>query len=161
MGDDMAANSSNVLRVNSVEEQTDYRNAVARVLLNIQRDSGNTLQEISEAIDVSLGTISNAANKRTDLSPIYLQRLGKRYGPSALDPIARLSGGRIVPLVAEEKDALPSLSASIHRIAVAQSPDSPGGVTITHSELLAMLPDLRAAVACINSLIVKAERIAA
>ena len=64
-------------------------------------------------------------------------------------------------LIAEERDALPSLSASVHRLAVAQSPDSPGGTTITHGELLAMLPDLRAAVECMNALIVKAERIAA
>lgn len=157
----MASRAFNVLRVNTVEEQTAYRSAVARVLLNIQRDFEVTLQDIAEKIDVSLGTISNAANKRNDLSPLYVQRLGKVFGPTALDPVARLYGGRIVPLVAEERDALPSLSASVHRLAVAQSPDSPGGASITHSELLAMLPDLRAAVDCMNALIVKAERIAA
>lgn len=157
----MASRAFNVLRVNSVEEQTAYRSAVARVLVNIQRDFEVTLQDIAEKIDVSLGTISNAANKRNDLSPLYVQRLGKVFGPSMLDPVARLYGGRIVPLIAEERDALPSLSASVHRLAVAQSPDSPGGTTITHGELLAMLPDLRAAVECMNALIIRAERIAA
>lgn len=157
----MASQALKVLRINCAEEQTDYRNAVARVLLNVQRDFDLTLQDIAEKIDVSLGTISNASNKRNDLSPLYVQRLGRVFGPSVLDPVARLYGGRIVPLEAEEKDALPSLSASIHRLAVAQSPDSPGGSAITHSELLAMLPDLRAAVSCMNALIVRAERIAA
>lgn len=157
----MATRATNVLFVNSVEEQTAYRDAVARVLLNVQRDFEVTLQDIAERIDVSLGTVSNAANKRNDLSPLYVQRLGKVFGPSMLDPIARISGGRIVPLSTADIDALPSLSASVHRLAVAQSPDSPGGYALTHSELLAMLPDLRCAVEAINSLIVRAERIAA
>ena len=118
----MASRAFNVLRVNSVEEQTAYRSAVARVLVNIQRDYDVTLQEIAEKVDVSLGTISNAANKRNDLSPIYVQRLGKVFGPQVLNPVARLYGGRIVPLVTEERDPLPSLSAS------AQSTRSaPGG----------------------------------
>ncbi len=77
----MASHPLKVLRINCAEEQTDYRNAVARVLLNVQRDFDLTLQDIAEKIDVSLGTISNASNKRNDLSPLYVQRLGRVFGP--------------------------------------------------------------------------------
>lgn len=157
----MASKPYNVLRVNAVEEQAAYRSAISRILLNIQHDYGCTLQDIAEAIDVSLGTISNAANRKCDLSPIYQQRLGKVFGPGILDPIARLYGGRSVACDAAEIDALPPLSASIHKIAVARSPDSPGGVAETHGELLAMLPELRAAQSAIAAMIRKAERIAA
>lgn len=157
----MASKPYNVLRLNAVEEQTAYRSAVARILLNIQQDYGVTLQEIAEAIDVSVGTIANAANKRNDLSPIYQQRLGKVFGAAILDPLARLYGGRSVASDASEIDALPPLSASIHKIAIARSPDSPGGVVETHCELLAMLPDLRKAQSAIAAMIAKAERIAA
>lgn len=157
----MASKPYNVLRVNAVEEQTAYRSAIARILLNIQHDYGCTLQDIAEAIDVSLGTISNAANKKCDLSPIYQQRLGKVFGAAILDPLARLYGGRSVPSDAAEFDALPALSASVHKIALARSPDSPGGVAETHCELLQMLPDLRAAQSAIAAMIAKAERIAA
>ncbi len=157
----MASHPCNVLRVNGVEETADYRKAVSRILANLQRDHDLTLLDIAERIDVSLGTVSNAANRKADLSPTYVQRLGKVFGPEVLNPIAALSGGRIVPLETDEADALPSLSASVHRLAVAQSSTSPGGQSITHGELLAMLPELRAAVASINALIVRGERLAA
>jgi len=151
----------NVLRVNTVEESNSLRSAVARVLLNIQQEYGMTLADIADAIDVSLGTISNAANKKCELSSVYRDRLGQVFGGHVLNPIAARFGSQIVPLHTSEADALPTLSASVHRLAVAQSADSPGGVSITHSELLAMVPDLRAAVQSLNSLIVRAERIAA
>ena len=157
----MASKPFNVLRVNRVEESNELRSAIATVLRNIQADHGVTLLEIAEMIDVSLGTISNAANKKTDLSPAYRQRLEKVFGPECMNPVARLSGSRIVPLETDEADALPSLTAAVHRIALARSPSSPGGAATLHSELLEMMPDLRAAAAAINALIVRGERIAA
>jgi transcriptional regulator with XRE-family HTH domain len=157
----MATNFSNVLRVNRIEEQTSFRRAVATVLVEIQRAHGLTLEEIAEAIDVSLGTVSNAANCKVDLSSTYLQRLGKVFGPEVLNPVAALSGGQIVPIEAREADPLPSLAASVHRIAVARSPDSEAGTALSHRELLAMVPELREAVSALNALLQRAERIAA
>ncbi len=157
----MASNPFNVLRVNAMEETTRYRSAVCQILLNIQRENDVTLADIAETIGVSLGTISNAANKKGDLSPTFLTRLGESFGTAMLDPWAALSGGRIVPLEPSAMDALPSLTASIHRIAVARSPDSDGGERTTHRELLEMLPDLRSAQAALTNLIMQAERIAA
>lgn len=154
--------SHNVLHVNTVEEQSAYRTAVARILSNIQHETGDTLLEIAERLDVSLGTISNAANKKCDLSPTFLKRLGRLYGGSMLDPYHALYGVRAVPLEADEgTEALPSLSASVHQLCVATSPTSEGGATITHRELLAALPELRAAQKAITALIVRAEKIAA
>jgi hypothetical protein len=68
---DEAMNARNVLHVNAVEETAAYRSAVAEILRRVQSGEGLTLLEISERIDVSLGTISNAANKKADLSPTY------------------------------------------------------------------------------------------
>jgi transcriptional regulator with XRE-family HTH domain len=143
----------NVLRVNPIEEQTAFRNAVARVLTCIQANSGDTLLEIAERIGVSLGTISNAANKKNDLSPTFINRLGQAYGPEALDPIHALYGARGVPLDADSTaDALPPLTASIHRLAVARSEASPGGERITHGELLEMEPEIDAAMKALTAL---------
>lgn len=142
----------NVLRVNPVEEQTAYRIAVARVLTCIQANTGDTLLDIAEKIGVSLGTISNAANKKNDLCRTFINRLGLVYGGQALDPIHALYGVRSTPLEASEDDALPSLTASIHKIALARSPDSPGGVTETHTELLGMEKEIDAALKALTSL---------
>jgi hypothetical protein len=157
----MASSPVNVLRENAVEEQTRYRAAVSAILLNIQRDFDRTLLQIAEDISVSLGTVSNAANRKADLSPTYLKRLGRAYGPEYIDPFVALVGGRVVPMEARDEDALPSLAASVHRLAVAQSPSSEGGAAITHRELLGMLPELRVAIAAMNALVVRAERLAA
>ena len=80
-----------VLRVNGAEEQADYTEAVAEMLRRIQVEHVGhdgkpiTLYEIAEAIDVSLGTISNAANKKGVLNPLYL---GVAWNRSQRHPIA-------------------------------------------------------------------------
>lgn len=133
-----------VLRVNAVEEQAAYRQAIAEILRNIQLDYDTTLQEIAEKIDVSLGTISNAANKKADLGAIYLNRLGRAYAPHVLDPYAKLAGGRVVARESgDEKDVLPILTMTAAQIAEARSPHSPGGVVETLRERLGYLPFLR------------------
>lgn len=134
----------NVLRVNATEETAAYRDAVAEILRNVQNDYGATLLEISETIDVSLGTVSNAANKKTDLNPIYLKRIGEAFGPNVLDPYARLMGGRFVRVEPDnDSDILPTLLSAGHLIAIARSPGSPGGTREVIQERLGYLPDLR------------------
>lgn len=132
--------SRSPLRVNAAEEQASYRKAVAEILRTVQTEEEVTLLEISEKIDVSLGTISNAANKKADLSSVYLNRIGQAYGPHYLDPYAALSGGRMIRREpAASNDILPALGLIAHRIAVARS--RPGAVEHLPDQL-AYLPDL-------------------
>src|SRR6187431_1448852 len=152
----------NVLRVNAVEEQTAYRLAVAEILRRVQSEHGVTLLEIADKIDVSLGTISNAANKKADLNATYLNRLGVVFGPNTLDPYAALSGGRMVPLeVSMQRDVLPFVQRAGLRIAEARDPASPGGPRETLREKLGYLPDLRALQKELGSLICLIEQEAA
>lgn len=149
---------SNVLRVNTVEERTAYQSAVAEILRNVQHDEGVTLAEISERIDVSLGTVSNAANKRCELNPIYLKRIGQAYGPHHLDPYAALAGGRVVAREhGRPTDILPTLTIATHQIAMARSPHSEGGVSETLREQLGYLPELRRLYRELGSLIDQIE----
>lgn len=157
----MADNSSNVLRWNGVEEQERYRAAVARVLLNIQQETGLSLNEIADRIDVSGQTLWNAANRKNDLNHHYVNRIAVCFGVEALNPLAALTGARYAPLNPTDDDALPSLTGAVHRLAIARSPESDGGVAMTHREVLAMMPDLLAAQRAINGLILRGERLAA
>lgn len=143
----------NVLRVNGYQETTSYRNAVAQILLDIQTHHVITLADIAESIDVSLGTISNAANKKTDLSPTFLKRIGECFGPEFLNPYAALSGGRMVRLQPTEDDPLPALLALATALCQAQSE----GKAHDHRVKLAMLPDLKAAQAAITNMMLQAE----
>lgn len=136
-------NGDNVLRVNSVEEETAYRCAVNEVINRIIAEHGATLIDIAEAVDVSVKTISNAFNKKHSLAQVYVARLGKRYGVHVLDPVAALSGGRMVPLyAADEADILPFVARVGLKIAEARDPKSEAGQRETHREQGGYLPDL-------------------
>src|SRR5690606_6226255 len=125
----------------------------------VQLDSGLTDEELGDELGVSDGTVRNARNERADLNAATIAKIGHKFGVEYLDPYAALYGARNVPIDAEEADALPSLTGAVHRLAVARSPSSPGGVKETHTELLDMLPELRAAQKALNALICKAERL--
>lgn len=135
----------NVLRVNAAEETAAYRTAVSDIIRKILADPDETLISIADTIDVSVGTISNAFNRKGDLNPIYLKRLGQAYGPHTLDPFYALSGGRSVPLEPQDVDPLPSLLRAGTAIAQMRDPASPGGSVETPSEQSAVLPVLEEA----------------
>lgn len=157
----MATKPFNVLRVNSIEEQRAYRDAIAASLANVQREYDLTLQEISEAIDVSLGTVSNAANKKCDLSSVYVQRLGKVFGGHVLNPVSALYGSHHTPIHGRDGDILPLIARANYKIAEARAPGSDGGIVETHREKLRYLPDLKELQTDLAALIVEIEALAA
>lgn len=157
----MADKSDSVLLPMALPTHKALRAAVAKIVRRIQADHDLTDEDFACSVGISEGTVVNARKERTDLNAATIAMIGAKFGVEALDPYAALYGARNVPLEADNSDALPSLSGAVHRLAVAQSPASRGGASVTHCELLDMLPDLRAALASINSLIVRAERIAA
>ena len=152
------ATRHSVLRVNAVEEQEQYRKAVAEILRNVQCDAGVTLLDISEAIDVSLGTISNAANKKADLSSVFLLRIGKVFGSHFIDPFIRLTGGRIVPVEhPSDEDVLPIVTKVAFGIASSRTPTSPGGVHETLRQQMQNLPDVREALRLLSGYVSSVE----
>jgi transcriptional regulator with XRE-family HTH domain len=153
--------ATNVLLPIHLPTQADLRDAVSAIIRRVQLDHDLTDDELARKLTISIGTVRNARNKACDLNAATIAVIGASFGAEVLDPYAKLYGARNVPLDVCEEDALPSLTGAVHRLAVAQSPSSPGGTAVTHSELLEMLPDLRTAQRAINSLICRAERIAA
>lgn len=157
----MSADRNNVLLPIALPTQKNLRGAVSKIICGVQHDMDLTDEELADELGISVGTVRNARNKLTDLNATTIAKIGAKWGPERLDPYSALWGARNVPLEYDDADALPSMSAAVHRLAVAQSPSSPGGTALLHNELLDMLPDLRAAQARINALIVRAERLAA
>lgn len=152
---------NNVMLPLDLPTQKSLRKAVAKIIRRVQLEHGLTDEELADELKVSVGTVRNARNEACDLNAATIARIGARFGAEVLDPYAALYGARNVPLDAAETDALPSLSGAVHRLAVAQSPNSRGGSKLLHDELLEMLPELREAQRAINALICRAERIAA
>jgi hypothetical protein len=137
-------NAHSVLHVNTIEETAAYRRAVATIIRDIQRDTEKDLVQIAESIDVSLGTISNAVNEKSDLNAIYLSRLGKRFGGAYLNPYLRMADVQASPLDGSmEADILPLLTALTHKVAMARDPAGPGGSAEVPQERAAYLGDLK------------------
>lgn len=157
----MADKSGSVLLPMPMPTHKALRAAVAKIVRRIQADHDLTDEDFAASVGISEGTVANARKDRTDLNAATIAMIGAKFGVEALDPYAALYGARNVPLEADNADAMPSLTGAVHRLAVAQSPSSKGGQSVTHCELLAMLPELRAAQASLNALIVREERIAA
>ena len=136
--------SHHVLRVNTVEEESDFRAAVHEALrIILTENEGATLISIAERIDVTVKTVSNAFNRTHSLSWCFLLRLGKAYGSHVLDPVMAMAGGRCVPLAASTRDILPFLNRAALKVAEARDPASPGGERELHTERLAYLRHLR------------------
>jgi hypothetical protein len=149
---------SNVLRVNEVEEEEAYLNAVSKILLNIQADNQITLVDIAAEVGVSPKTISNASNKKGALKAVLLKRLGQRYGCYTLDPYTNLAGGRVIPTERDDGgDVLPTMTLTSARIAAARSPNSSGGVSETLRDQLGYLPELRRLQREVGALIARIE----
>jgi len=138
------------LRVNPVSETACYRKAVATIIRDIQRDHRDEhdkpmeLLDIAEVINVSLGTISNAVNEKSDLNAIYLMRLGQKFGSGYLNPYLRMCDAQAAPLDGSlTADILPMVMTVAHKIACARDPNGPGGVVEVPQEKAAYLPDLK------------------
>jgi transcriptional regulator with XRE-family HTH domain len=142
--------------------QAAYRQRCADVVRRIKLEHGLTNEELGDRLGCSDETISNVENMRTNLNPVTLLNIDYEFGPGTIDPIRELSGTRGVPVGAVcDSDALPALTASVHSIAQARSPNSPGGCAITHGELSEMQPVLREAIKSLNWLLHQAEKGAA
>jgi len=149
------------MRVNAAEEQEDYRRAVSRIINDLMREHDLTLLDLADRLDISVGTISNAFNRKADLTSVYLHRIGKVFGPQWLNPVIKLFGGRVVPLSANDEDPLPRILAAALKIGEARDPGSDGGEDETHRELVAMLPTLIKASRALSGMIARAEAFAA
>jgi len=107
-----------------------YRSAVETIIRDIQRTTGDTLIDIAENIGSSLGTISNAVNRKADLNATYLARIGQCYGGGFLNPYLAMFDAQAAPIKRKpQKDVLPVLTGLAHEIAKARDPQGPGGAT--------------------------------
>jgi transcriptional regulator with XRE-family HTH domain len=157
----MTQKRASVLLPMPMPTQKSLRAAVAQIIRRVQLEKHLTDEELADELGISIGTVRNARNEQADLNATTIARIGAKFGGEVLDPYAALYGARNVPIEVSDLDALPSLTGSVHRLAVAQSVGSEGGAQITHTELLAMMPEIRAAQAALNALVARAERIAA
>ena len=137
-------NAHSVPKVGSGKEQARYRKAVSAMLSDIQRDTDLTWIAIADRLDISVGTIYAARDQLSDLSGLYLIRIGCVFGGAYLNPLLKIADVQAAPLEGSiEADILPLLTALTHKVAMARDPEGPGGTAEVPQERSAYLPDLK------------------
>ena len=137
-------NAHSVPKVCSGKEQAHYRNAVSRMFCDIKRDTALSWEAIADRLDMSVGTVYAARDKQSDLSGLYLIRVGSVFGGAYLNPVLKMAEVQASPLDGSiEADVLPLLTALTHKIACARDPEGPGGAHEVPQERAQYLPDLR------------------
>lgn len=79
---------NNVLSRGSTPTTARYRSAVSTIMRNIQGEM--TDHDLAERLGCHENTIRNARNKKGDLSPITLARIGHEFGVESVNPFVAL-----------------------------------------------------------------------
>lgn len=92
MGDLMPHSSSNVLLPVSLPTQSLLREAARNIILDLQKQTGETDMEMAERLGVSASTIANARNRKNDIGALTIAKIAARYGEAAVEPYRALYG---------------------------------------------------------------------
>lgn len=118
---------NNVLSRRARPTKKSYRDAVKKIILDLQSTYSLNDHELSERLGCSGPTIANARNERTNLDGVTLANIEYEFGPSALDPFLELGGSRAVPLpVATAETGSPELALldALRVVFATSKPDS-------------------------------------
>jgi hypothetical protein len=96
----MPGEGNTVLSNHAALHQTSYRAAVAGIINAIKAETGESDQDVADRLGTSATTINNASNKRGDLNPVTMLKIGKEYGLHRLGPVMGLIGGKATPIEA-------------------------------------------------------------
>lgn len=119
---------------------------------SVQLSLDMTDQDLADNIGCCAQTVANARNMSGQVAGRTLVNL-LRVSPMALEGVLHHFGRRSVPIEARcDTDALISTSGAVHRLAVAQSPESTGGAKLTDCECLEIEPDINAAIEALSAI---------
>ena len=108
------AHRTNVLPGLIAPTTKSLREAVRNIILDIQKESGETDHETAERLGISVGTLRNARDRRNDLGSLTIAKIGYEYGDEAIAPYAALwaipAGEGAVDPIGALADALSAIS---------------------------------------------------
>lgn len=152
----MSDQTSQVRPKPSLLTDMDVRNLIAPALVRICATHGN--DRASLEIGVEEKTVRRARDKKHTLKTHSAFNV-LAADPTALDLVLAHFGLMTVPMPVEMHDPMVNVADLTARIAMAKSPDSPGGTTIVHGEVRSMATQIDAVIA--NLLAIKADYLAA
>ena len=72
--------------------QSLLREAARNIIMDLQKQTGETDHEMAERIGVSPNTVANARNRKNDIGSLTVAKIAAAYGESAVAPYRALYG---------------------------------------------------------------------
>lgn len=140
--------------------EEDAREILSGPLRKLCSDLGPT--RVGKALGgIDEKTVRNARDEKSTLCLDTAANL-LALDPHALDGFLSHFGRRSVPSGAVcDTDALPAMTGAVHKLVVAASPHSPGGVALSRDELLGSRAEIRSAFDALGALLSRIERLEA
>ena len=135
----------------TLPKRKDLRAAISTIIRSIQLAENLSDADLGDEIECSASTVRNARNGDADLNSLTIARIAARFGEASIQPYADLFAAQLMPRQYRESDPVPTLSAALAKLAVANTPQARA----------AALPSARIARDVLNHFIAKAEELAA
>lgn len=144
----MADSARNVLLPLMLPTQKQLRAAVAAIIRDIQHRHGESDQCTADRVGISVGTIRNARDEKTDLNALSIAKIGAIYGADAVAPYNALYGATAHGVAASDAAPLTEMADALAALMRAGGPKA----------RLDALPTLRAALDAMGAYVVTLER---
>lgn len=118
----MAKNSHNVFLPMQLPTQKSLRAAVAQIIRDIQASAHETDQCTADKLGISIGTVRNARDEKTDLNALTIARIGAIYGADAVSPYNALYGATAHGIASHDAAPLAELASALAALTGADSP---------------------------------------
>lgn len=143
---------NNVLRPGGLISESLVKTLISNAVRKVQLGYSLSDQDLADMIASSAATIANARNGENKLQVHTLLNLIS-IDPLALEGLLHHFGRRSVPIEARcDTDELVTTSSAVHKLAVAKSPDSCGGTTVSDRECLDMEAEIDAALESLSAI---------
>ncbi|WP_298165062.1 hypothetical protein [Novosphingobium sp.] len=144
----MADSARNVLLPLMLPTQKQLRAAVAAIIRDIQHRHAESDQCTADRVGISVGTIRNARDEKTDLNALSIAKIGAIYGADAVAPYNALYGATAHGVASSDAAPLTEMADALAALMRAGGPKA----------RLDALPTLRAALDAMGAYVVTLER---
>ena len=118
----MPDRTPNVMLPLSLPTQKELRAAVGNILRHVQHRYGETDQCTADRLGVSIGTVRNARDEKTDLNALTIAKIGAIYGADAVAPYNALYGATAHGVAAQDAAPLSLIADAMAALCSADSP---------------------------------------
>ena len=112
----------NILLPVAMPTQSLLREAARNIIIDLQKVTGETDQEMAECIGVSAKTIANARNRNNDIGALTVAKIAAAYGEQSVAPYRALYGSGTHGVASSDPAPIAAMANALSALATSDSP---------------------------------------